>query len=158
MICLVLFIYKTPITNLWSSIRHANTSDLLLQYTITKAIPTSTSYEIIKAGFPPKPFLATTWKTSNLVFLLLCWDHLSECAQSLPHRSHTHRHLYLALTQAVLALGTVEQYPARQVDPCASMTYANAAGDVPKANASNQFSVNYKFYHNERTKDHTLWD
>ena len=38
------------------------------------------------------------------------------------------------------------------------MTYANVAGDIARANADNQFSVNYKLYHDEQIIDHALQD
>ena len=84
--------------------------------------PATTSYETIKAGFPPKSFSATTGKPPNLVFILLCWEHLKECAISFPHWSHTYGHLYLALTQVMYALEMEEPYAARQVDPCGMQT------------------------------------
>ena len=43
-------------------------------------------------------------------------------------------------------------------DQGATVTYANAAGDVARANASNAFGLNYKAFHDKQTMDHALRD
>ena len=56
------------------------------------------------------------------------------------------------------ALEKAEVYPTRQVNTGATVTYANVAGDVARAKADNQFSVNYKKYQDERSMDYALRD
>ena len=75
--------------------------------------PTITSYKTIQAGFPPITFKADENNPPNLTFLLLCAEHLGECAQTHAHRDHSTGHRYLALTATMWALETADAYPAQ---------------------------------------------
>ena len=118
--------------------------------------PTITSYETIRAGFPPIPFIVTEDNPPNLKFLLLCPEHLGECAQSHPHIIHTFGHRYLALTTIMWALEYVDAYSARVADPGASVTHANGTNTLQRANAESAFCVQYRDYGDEQTMDHAL--
>ena len=107
---------------------------------------TITSYATIRAGFPPIPSVASEDNPPNLKFLLLCAAHLVECAQSLRHRVHTFGHRYLALTQTMWALESVDVYPVQQVNPGPSVTYPNAATTLQRATRDAALSVEYRDY------------
>ena len=112
--------------------------------------PTITSYETIRVGFPPIPFVASEDNPPNLKFLLLCVEHLGECAQSHWHRVHTFGHRYLALPLTMWALESADAYPVRQVDPSPSVTYPNGATTLQHATRDAVFSVEYKDYGDEK--------
>ena len=118
--------------------------------------PTITSSETISAGFPPISFVASENNPPNLKFLLLCAEHLGECAQSLRHRVHMFGHRYLALTLTMWALESVDAYPVRQIDPGPSVTYPNGATTLQRATRDAVFSVEYRDYGDEKTMDHVL--
>ena len=44
------------------------------------------------------------------------------------------------------------------VNPGATVTYVNAAGDVVRANTANIFGVNYKDFHDKQRMNHALRD
>ena len=94
--------------------------------------PVITPYETIRAGFPPIPFIATSDHPPNLTFLLLCAEHLGEYAQPHPHRLHSFGHMYLALTDVMWALESVETHPVRQTNPGANVTHANGDATVTR--------------------------
>ena len=85
--------------------------------------PTITSYETIKAGFPPITFKADENNPPNLTFLLLRAEHLGECAQTHAHREHSTGHTYPALTATMWALKNANAYPARQQHPRVAMIH-----------------------------------
>ena len=116
------------------------------------------SYETIRAGFPPMPFIATNDNPPNLNFLLLCTEHLGECAQSHPHRLHIFGHRYLALTSIMYAVETLEAYPVRQTNPGASLTYNPTTTTLQRANTDNLFGVEYRNFHVKMPMDHALGD
>ena len=89
-----------------------------------------TSYETTRAGFPPIPFSATNGNPLNLTFLLLCGEHLRECAQLHPHRTHTFGQRYLALTALMYAFETQKPHPARHADPGATVSYTGATTTI----------------------------
>ena len=76
--------------------------------------PTITSYETIRAGFPPIPFIESEDNPPNLKFLILCAEHLRECAQSHRHIVHTFGNRYLAIMLTMWALESADAYPVRQ--------------------------------------------
>ena len=108
--------------------------------------PTIMSYETIRAGFPPIPFIATEDNPQNLKLLLLCAEHLGECAQSLRHRVHTFGHRYLALTLTMWALESTDAYLVRKINPGPSVTYPNGATTLQRATRDAAFSVQYRDY------------
>ena len=101
--------------------------------------PTITSYEAIRVGFPLVCFVASEDNPPNLKFLLLCAEHLGECAQSLRHIVHTFGHRYLANTNNV-CLESADAYPVRQVDPGPSVTHPNGATTLQHTTRDAAFS------------------
>ena len=114
----------------------------------------STSYNTIKAAFPPRPFVLSA--VPNLNQLLLCRAHLNACARVHPLRNHSQGQIYLALPPQLYTLETADAHPARASDPGATMTYANNVGDVSRRRAENTFIVEKRDYDNKRTMYHAL--
>ena len=129
---------------------------ILSKKNVTISAPTITSYGTIRAGFPPIPFIATSDNPPNLNCLLLCTDHLGECTQSHPHRLHTFGHRYLALTDVIWALESVDAHPVRQTNPSANVTHIATNNTVERINAESPFGMKYMDSGDERTMDHAL--
>ena len=118
--------------------------------------PTITSYKTIRAGFPLIPFIATENNLPNLKFLLLCAEHLGECAQSHRHRVQTFGHRYLALTLTMWALESADAYPVTKIDPGPTVTNPNGATTLQHATRDAEFPVEYRDYGGEKTMDDAL--
>ena len=98
-----------------------------------------TTRESMIAAFPINPAALDTAPT--LASLLVCRRHLNLCAISLTLRGNLVGHLHLEVPQPLYALETANSYPARQVDPGDTVTYAPAAGFITRANVDNLYGL-----------------
>ena len=94
--------------------------------------PTVASYDTIQSGFPPMTFKADEDNPPNLNFLLLSAEHLGECAQTHPHRTHSTVHRFMAYNTTRRALETQDQHQARIQYPGAAMIYPPGTNDLDK--------------------------
>ena len=79
-------------------------------------------------------FKADEENPPNLNFLLLSAEHLGECAQTHPHRTHSTGHRFMAYNATMWALETQDQYPVRTAYPGAAMIFAPGTNDLDRAN------------------------
>ena len=110
-----------------------------------------TSHKTIRAGFPPIPFITSNDNPPNTNFLLLCTEHLGECAQSHLHMIHTFGHRNLTLTDVMWALESADAYPVRKTNPYANVTHGANDNAVTRAN-DGVFGVKYKDFGDEEPR------
>ena len=82
----------------------------------------------------------------TMASLLGCRIHLNLCEISLPFRGNLVGHLHLAVPQPLYTLEIANPYPACQVYPGDTLTYAPAAGVTARANTDNFYGLKSKTF------------